>query len=119
MKSRSGDPPDVPFIFGDARMPSPSTWKRLVDSDSFWLMAFPVDMLDNCSHEELENSAEDYMLDLRCGDPENLECFPVSLSNVGFVPLYGGDQTQKVLSLFAPEGSLTGVALYQWWAIEL
>ena len=61
-------------------MPSPSTWKRLVDSDSFWPMAFPVDMLDNCSHEELENSAEDYMSDLRCGDPENPECF--SLLNI-------------------------------------
>ncbi|KAI4574086.1 hypothetical protein MJG53_012262 [Ovis ammon polii x Ovis aries] len=43
-------------------------------------MAFPVDMLDNCSHEELENSAEDYMSDLRCGDPENPECF--SLLNI-------------------------------------
>ncbi|XP_065730959.1 soluble lamin-associated protein of 75 kDa isoform X2 [Phocoena phocoena] len=78
-------------------------------------MAFPVDMLDNCSHEEMENSAEDYMSDLRCGDPENPECFsllnitiPISLSNVGYVPLYGGDQTQKVLALFAPEDSLTG-----------
>uniref|UniRef100_M3Y340 Family with sequence similarity 169 member A n=1 Tax=Mustela putorius furo TaxID=9669 RepID=M3Y340_MUSPF len=78
-------------------------------------MAFPVDMLDNCSHEELENSAEDYMSDLRCGDPENPECFsllnitiPISLSNVGFVPLYGGDQTEKILALFAPEDSLTG-----------
>ncbi|XP_068846848.1 soluble lamin-associated protein of 75 kDa isoform X1 [Capricornis sumatraensis] len=91
-------------------------------------MAFPVDMLDNCSHEELENSAEDYMSDLRCGDPENPECFsllnitiPISLSNVGFVPLYGGDQTQKVLALFSPEDSLTAVALYladQWWAID-
>ncbi|KAK1345183.1 hypothetical protein QTO34_013893 [Cnephaeus nilssonii] len=91
-------------------------------------MAFPVDMLDNCSHEELENSAEDYMSDLRCGDPENPECFsllnvtiPISLSNVGFVPLYGGDQTQKILALFSPEDSLTAVALYladQWWAID-
>uniref|UniRef100_A0A8C6B0T5 Family with sequence similarity 169 member A n=1 Tax=Monodon monoceros TaxID=40151 RepID=A0A8C6B0T5_MONMO len=91
-------------------------------------MAFPVDMLDNCSHEEMENSAEDYMSDLRCGDPENPECFsllnitiPISLSNVGYVPLYGGDQTQKVLALFAPEDSLTAVALYladQWWAID-
>ncbi|ELV11056.1 Protein FAM169A, partial [Tupaia chinensis] len=43
-------------------------------------MAFPVDMLDNCSHEELENSAEDYMSDLRCGDPENPEYF--SLLNI-------------------------------------
>ncbi|KAM6156676.1 soluble lamin-associated protein of 75 kDa isoform 3-T3 [Erethizon dorsatum] len=78
-------------------------------------MAFPVDLLDNCSHEELENSAEDYMSDLRCGDPDNPEHFPlpnitipISLSNVGFVPLYGGDQTQKILALFAPEDSLTG-----------
>ncbi|XP_070374040.1 soluble lamin-associated protein of 75 kDa isoform X5 [Equus asinus] len=78
-------------------------------------MAFPVDVLDTCSHEDLENSAEDYMSDLRCGDPENPECFsllnvtiPISLSNVGFVPLYGGDQTQKILALFAPEDSLTG-----------
>ncbi|KAM9047129.1 soluble lamin-associated protein of 75 kDa-like isoform 2-T2 [Megaptera novaeangliae] len=77
-------------------------------------MASPVDMLDNCSHEEMENSAEDYMSDLRCGDPENPECFsllnitiPMSLPNVGFVPLYGGDETQKVLALFAPKDSLT------------
>ncbi|XP_076995576.1 soluble lamin-associated protein of 75 kDa isoform X2 [Tamandua tetradactyla] len=91
-------------------------------------MAFPVDMLDGCSHEELENSAEDFMSDLRCGDPENPECFslfnitiPITLSNVGFVPLYGGDQTQKILALFAPEDSLTAVALYladQWWPID-
>ncbi|KAM4875872.1 soluble lamin-associated protein of 75 kDa isoform 1-T3 [Thomomys bottae] len=91
-------------------------------------MAFPVDLLDNCSHEELESSSEDYMSDLRCGDPENPEYFsllnitiPISLSNVGFVPLYGGDQTQKILALFAPEDSLTAVALYladQWWAID-
>ncbi|XP_013013805.1 soluble lamin-associated protein of 75 kDa isoform X2 [Cavia porcellus] len=91
-------------------------------------MAFPVDLLDNCSHEELENSAEDYMSDLRCGDPDNPERFPlpnitipISLSNVGFVPLYGGEQTQKILALFAPEDSLTAVALYladQWWAID-
>ncbi|CAH6787553.1 soluble lamin-associated protein of 75 kDa [Phodopus roborovskii] len=91
-------------------------------------MAFPVDLLDNCTHEELENSAEDYLSNLRCGDPENPECFsilnitiPISLSNVGFVPLYGGTQTQKVLALFAPEDSLTAVALYlvdQWWAID-
>ncbi|XP_040584839.1 soluble lamin-associated protein of 75 kDa [Mesocricetus auratus] len=91
-------------------------------------MAFPVDLLENCTHEELENSAEDYLSNLRCGDPENPDCFsilnitiPISLSNVGFVPLYGGTQTQKVLALFAPEDSLTAVALYlvdQWWAID-
>ncbi|XP_016060740.1 PREDICTED: soluble lamin-associated protein of 75 kDa isoform X1 [Miniopterus natalensis] len=102
--------------------------KHLVPCCFFKRMAFPVDMLDNCSHEELENSAEDYMSDLRCGDPENPECFsllnitiPISLSNVGFVPLYGGDQTQKILALFSPEDSLTAVAFYladQWWAID-
>ncbi|XP_038178469.1 soluble lamin-associated protein of 75 kDa [Arvicola amphibius] len=91
-------------------------------------MAFPVDLLDNCTHEELENSAEDYLSSLRCGDPENPEWFsilnitiPISLSNVGFVPLYGGNQAQKILALFAPEDSLTAVALYlvdQWWAIH-
>ncbi|XP_026639533.1 soluble lamin-associated protein of 75 kDa isoform X2 [Microtus ochrogaster] len=91
-------------------------------------MAFPVDLLDNCTHEELENSAEDYLSNLRCADPENPEWFsilnitiPISLSNVGFVPLYGGNQAQKILALFAPEDSLTAVALYlvdQWWAID-
>ncbi|XP_025072424.1 soluble lamin-associated protein of 75 kDa isoform X1 [Alligator sinensis] len=92
-------------------------------------MAFPVDMLDNYSHEDLESSAEDYMSDLRCGDPDNPEFLsvvsdikiPISLSTVGFVPLYGGDQTHKVLALFAPEDALTAVALYladQWWAIN-
>ena len=29
-KSKSGDPPGVPFVFGDTRMPSPSTWERLL-----------------------------------------------------------------------------------------
>lgn len=36
-------------------------------------MAFPVDLLENYSHEDLESSAEDYLSDLRCGDPENPE----------------------------------------------
>ncbi|XP_053557383.1 soluble lamin-associated protein of 75 kDa isoform X2 [Bombina bombina] len=46
---------------------------------------------------------------------------PISLTTVGFVPLYGGDQTHKVLALFDPEDTLTAVALYladQWWAVE-
>ncbi|KAB0391932.1 hypothetical protein E2I00_009119 [Balaenoptera physalus] len=51
-----------------------------MDKIKFLRMAFPVDMLDNCSHEEMENSAEDYMSDLRCGDPENPEYF--SLLNI-------------------------------------
>ncbi|KFV88300.1 Soluble lamin-associated protein of 75 kDa [Struthio camelus australis] len=92
-------------------------------------MAFPVDMLNGYSHEDLESSAEDYMSDLRCGDPNRPEFLslpdhnkiPISLSSVGFVPLYGGEQTHKVLALFAPEDSLTAVALYladQWWSID-
>lgn len=36
-------------------------------------MAFPVDLLDNYSHEDLESSGEDYLSELRCGDPENPE----------------------------------------------
>ncbi|XP_053303918.1 soluble lamin-associated protein of 75 kDa isoform X2 [Spea bombifrons] len=92
-------------------------------------MAFPVDILENCSHEELESLSEDYLSDLRCSDPDNPEYLslgdnseiPISLSTVGFVPLYGGDQTNKVLALFAPEDNLTAVALYladQWWAVN-
>ncbi|XP_067172057.1 soluble lamin-associated protein of 75 kDa [Apteryx mantelli] len=93
------------------------------------MMAFPVDVLNGYSHEDLESSAEDYMSDLRCGDPNRPEFLslpdhskiPISLSTVGFVPLYGGEQTHKVLALFAPEDSLTAVALYladQWWSID-
>ncbi|NWS12777.1 F169A protein, partial [Pachyramphus minor] len=92
-------------------------------------MSFPVDILNNCSHEDLESSAEDFLFDLRWG---NLNCpaffslpdhrkVPISLSTVGFVPLYGEEQTHKVLALFAPWDSLTAVALYladQWWSID-
>ncbi|XP_074240840.1 soluble lamin-associated protein of 75 kDa isoform X2 [Saimiri boliviensis] len=119
--------PRPPWVNVRSACPGLENSARLCERDPA-KMAFPVDMLENCSHEELENSAEDYMSDLRCGDPENPECFsllnitiPISLSNVGFVPLYGGDQTQKILALFAPEDSLTAVALYladQWWAID-
>ncbi|NXI87857.1 F169A protein, partial [Rhipidura dahli] len=92
-------------------------------------MSFPVDILNNCSHEDLENSAEDYLFDLRWGNPNSPEFFslpdrrkvPISLTSVGFVPLYGEEQTHKVLALFAPWDSLTAVALYladQWWSID-
>lgn len=33
---------------------------------------------------------------------------PIRLSTVGFIPLYGGEETHKVLALFAPEDSLAG-----------
>ncbi|KAM9167372.1 soluble lamin-associated protein of 75 kDa [Mergus octosetaceus] len=92
-------------------------------------MSFPVDMLNTYSHEELERSAVRYLSDLRCGDPYRPEFLslpdhskiPISLSTVGFVPLYGEEQTHKVLALFAPEDSLTAVALYlarRWWTID-
>ncbi|KFW91127.1 Soluble lamin-associated protein of 75 kDa [Phalacrocorax carbo] len=92
-------------------------------------MSFPVDILKSCSHEDLESSAEDYLSDLRCANPHSPEFLslpdhskiPISLSTVGFVPLYGGEQTHKVLALFAPADSLTAVALYladQWWSID-
>ncbi|NXB90182.1 F169A protein, partial [Vidua chalybeata] len=92
-------------------------------------MSFPVDILNNCSHEDLENSAEDYLFDLRWGNPNSPEFFslpdcrkvPITLTSVGFVPLYGEEQTHKVLALFAPWDSLTAVALYladQWWSID-
>ncbi|XP_028604099.2 soluble lamin-associated protein of 75 kDa isoform X1 [Podarcis muralis] len=92
-------------------------------------MAFPVDLLENYSHEDLESSGEDYMSDLRCGDPENPEFLslasnvkiPIRLSTIGFVPLYGGEERHRVLALFAPEDSLTAVALFladQWWPVD-
>ncbi|NXM16904.1 F169A protein, partial [Ploceus nigricollis] len=92
-------------------------------------MSFPVDILNNYSHEDLEYSAEVYLFDLRWGNPNSPEFFslpdrrkvPITLTSVGFVPLYGEEQTHKVLALFAPWDSLTAVALYladQWWSID-
>ncbi|KAL2294479.1 hypothetical protein Nmel_008211 [Mimus melanotis] len=93
-------------------------------------MSFPVDILNSYSHEDLENSAEVYLFQLRWGNPNFPEFFslpdrrkvPISLTSVGFVPLYGEEeQTHKVLALFAPWDSLTAVALYladQWWSID-
>lgn len=88
-----------------------------------------MDMLNSYSHEDLESSAEDYLSSLRCGNPDHPELLslprhgkvPISLSTVGFVPLYGEEQTHKVLALFARGDSLTAVALYladQWWSID-
>ncbi|XP_051875285.1 soluble lamin-associated protein of 75 kDa isoform X2 [Pristis pectinata] len=92
-------------------------------------MAFPVDLLAELEHEDIEHSAEEYMSSLLYGDPDKLEYFtlpnrrkiPVSLSSIAFVPLYGGDTMYKILALFAPESQFTAVALYlvdRWWAID-
>ncbi|MBN3277924.1 F169A protein, partial [Polyodon spathula] len=92
-------------------------------------MEFPVDLLTDFSHEDLEHSAEDYMSDLLYSDPNNPQYFtlpsrrkiPLRLSSVGYVPLYGADLKHKVLALFAPEDQFTAAALYlaeQWWAVE-
>ncbi|XP_060791590.1 soluble lamin-associated protein of 75 kDa-like isoform X3 [Neoarius graeffei] len=45
----------------------------------------------------------------------------ISLSSVGFVPLYGANLQHKVLALFTPQDQLTAVALYlnsQWYSVE-
>ncbi|XP_014123478.2 soluble lamin-associated protein of 75 kDa isoform X5 [Zonotrichia albicollis] len=92
-------------------------------------MSFPVDILNNYSHENLENSAENYLFDLRWRNPNTPEFFslpdhrkvPITLTSVGFVPLYGKEQTNKVLALFPPWDRFTAVALYladQWWSID-
>ncbi|NXN68773.1 F169A protein, partial [Himantopus himantopus] len=92
-------------------------------------MSFPVDMLNRYSHEDLQTSAEQYFADLRYRNPNHHEFFslpdrrkiPIRLSTVGFVPLYGEEQTHKLLALFAPGDLLTAVALYlanQWWSID-
>ncbi|XP_056181521.1 soluble lamin-associated protein of 75 kDa isoform X2 [Falco biarmicus] len=92
-------------------------------------MSFPVDMLNSSTHKDLEISAEEYLSDLRRQNPHFPKFLslprhgkvPIVLSAVGFVPLYGEEQTHKVLALFAPEDLLTAVALYlgnQWWSVD-
>ncbi|XP_008935748.1 PREDICTED: soluble lamin-associated protein of 75 kDa [Merops nubicus] len=92
-------------------------------------MSFPVDLLDHCSHEDLEISGQNYLSNLRSRSPDVPEFFfmpdhskiPISLTTVGFVPLYGEDLTHKVLALFAPQDLFTAVALYladRWWSID-
>ncbi|XP_068279016.1 soluble lamin-associated protein of 75 kDa [Nyctibius grandis] len=95
----------------------------------FKRMSFPVDILHSYSHEDLENSGKAYISDLRYRNPNRPEFLslpdhrkiPISLTTVGFVPLYGEEQRHKVLALFAPGDALTAVALYlanQWWSID-
>ncbi|XP_071195131.1 soluble lamin-associated protein of 75 kDa-like isoform X2 [Salvelinus alpinus] len=92
-------------------------------------MEFPVDVLGSVRHEEEEQEAEGYMTQLRYVSPDKAERFTlpshrmicISLCNVGFVPIYGGDLKHKILALFSPEDQLTAVALFlagQWWSVE-
>uniref|UniRef100_A0A3P8XCD7 N-acetyltransferase domain-containing protein n=1 Tax=Esox lucius TaxID=8010 RepID=A0A3P8XCD7_ESOLU len=81
-------------------------------------MEFPVDMLGSIRPEEEEQAAHRYMTQLRY---ISLDQIRISLSNVGFMPIYGGDLKHKILALFAPDDQLTAVALFlagQWWSIE-
>lgn len=45
----------------------------------------------------------------------------INISSVGFVPLHGMSDKQKILALFSPRDSMTAVALYlldQWWTVD-
>ncbi|XP_028829306.1 soluble lamin-associated protein of 75 kDa isoform X2 [Denticeps clupeoides] len=92
-------------------------------------MEFPVDGLAHVSHEDLESSAQIYMNKLLYSNPDTAQYLTIpnnrkihiSLSNVGFVPLYGANLKYKVMALFAPEDQLKAIALFlanQWWAVE-
>uniref|UniRef100_A0AAY5EZH6 Family with sequence similarity 169 member B n=1 Tax=Electrophorus electricus TaxID=8005 RepID=A0AAY5EZH6_ELEEL len=93
-------------------------------------MKFPVDTLESVHHGQLELSGQVYMDELLHGNPDHAHYFLlpsgrkvtcISLSSVGFVPLYGANLEHKILALFAPEDPLTAVALLlsdQWYAVE-
>ncbi|NXX39103.1 F169A protein, partial [Tricholaema leucomelas] len=92
-------------------------------------MPFPVDLLNDCTHEDVETSGWNYLAELERGNPDNPEFFPlpdqtrvpIELSSVCFVPLCGEDKAYKVLALFTPQDPLTAAALYladQWWSID-
>ncbi|KAI1240023.1 hypothetical protein IHE44_0011468 [Lamprotornis superbus] len=114
---------------GPGALPGTAAVLAWLSLELVYSMSFPVDILSSYSHEDLENSAEVYLFQLRWRNPNFPEFFslpdcrkvPISLTSVGFVPLYGEEQTHKVLALFAPWDSLTAVALYladQWWSID-
>lgn len=93
-------------------------------------MKFPVDLLAQVSQEELERSAQNYMNTLLYSNPDFPESITLSdsteviidISTVGFVPLYGSSDKQKILALFTgPTDPFTAVALYllnRWWTIS-
>ncbi|XP_028433436.1 soluble lamin-associated protein of 75 kDa, partial [Perca flavescens] len=92
-------------------------------------MKFPVDLLADVSHTELERLAHNYMNNLLYSNPDAPEHLTlpdstqvtINICSVGFVPLYGSSDKQKVLALFSPTEPLTAVALYlldQWWPVD-
>ncbi|XP_071337866.1 microtubule-associated protein futsch-like isoform X2 [Trachinotus anak] len=92
-------------------------------------MKFPVDLLANVGLEELEESAHNYMNNLLYSSPDSPEHLTVSdstqvtinISSVGFIPLYGFNDKQKILALFSPRDPFIAVALYlldQWWTVD-
>ncbi|XP_018553676.1 trichohyalin isoform X1 [Lates calcarifer] len=92
-------------------------------------MKFPVDFLADVSQAELEQSAHSYMNNLLYSSPDSPEHLTLSdstqvtidISSVGFTPLYGSSDKQKVLALFSPRDPFTAVGLYlldQWWAVD-
>ncbi|XP_047661917.1 soluble lamin-associated protein of 75 kDa isoform X2 [Tachysurus fulvidraco] len=92
-------------------------------------MEFPVDVLEATSHGELERSARSYMNELLYADPDHAQYFTlpggkevqISLSSVGFVPLYGANLQHKILALFTPQDQHTAVALFlanKWYSME-
>ncbi|XP_070689554.1 soluble lamin-associated protein of 75 kDa-like [Pempheris klunzingeri] len=92
-------------------------------------MKFPVDFLAEVSQAELEQLARNYMNSLLYSNPDSPEHLILSdstqvtidISSVGFVPLYGSSDKQKILALFSPGDPFTAVALYlldQWWPVD-
>lgn len=92
-------------------------------------MKFPVDLLAHVSHAELERSAQSYMNHLLYSNPDSSERLTLSdstqvsidISSVGFVPLYGSSDKQKVLALFPPSDLMNAVALFlldRWWTVD-
>ncbi|XP_022075013.2 soluble lamin-associated protein of 75 kDa [Acanthochromis polyacanthus] len=92
-------------------------------------MKFPVDLLADVCLAELERSAHNYMNNLLYSNPDSPDHLTISastkviidISSVGFVPLYGSDDTWKILALFSPSDPFIAVGLYlldRWWAVE-
>ncbi|CAF92134.1 unnamed protein product, partial [Tetraodon nigroviridis] len=92
-------------------------------------MTFPVDLLADVSQEQLEKSAHEYMNTLLYSNPDAPERLTlpdstqvtISVSNVGFTPLYGQSDKRRVLARFSPSNTMVAMALYlldRWWTVE-